>query len=567
MTKNKKAFTVTSLLATLMIGILASGSFSSSDILHIKADTVWRHYVGLDPTYSEIGAHEYWTDCAGTTLLYNPGGTIVEAGTLDMEYAESLPWSDDRKLDVLTRTYDFEDGVVPHHFKKGPKVTSFTINDTEGVNGSKCLQVNISGSDYFFGLTDVWLEYAFSDSSIEAVAFDAKATKQTNNFRSGAGVCLEENTNGYGLYTTYKTFYYTREMYENWVPGGYMFKGGGLTSSDKVYLDNFRYCTYDGSLEQVTFDVGLITTDSSGNKSIRGKTGQAALVSGAGATAVDFSYNYKTQGNRSLHITKQNGYLAVFTNKTFYNSLSEVGMAFDIYITMDIAFTGNDNTAFYPYFNSTGNPKNCWQTYCLRKNQVGTDGRFLILQGSPAGEVYIDNIRPLEAFESFEDNIYTADYGEYTYASRFEIASETEGNKVRDNYHNINVMINGAVWTGAEVEKETFSNGVQSVRFDSNDKGYSAVFISPSLFNFCKNNGYAVRFDAYTNGQSFTGGTLIGNKINGACMNNWGTVTFSGSELDDPAVAGRCNGRISTAQFNGAGSFWIDNIRVVKLDS
>ena len=105
----------------------------------------------------------------------------------------------------------------------------------------------------------------------------------------------------------------------------------------------------------------------------------------------------KSEGNYSLKFVKSaSGYLAFYTIRNVKELMGPNGtFSFDLYSTVQA--NGNAQvTNFQDGRNQVSlgtHYANEWHTYTLDGSQITDDGRFLILQGSTAGDWYIDNIR------------------------------------------------------------------------------------------------------------------------------------------------------------------------------
>ena len=115
-------------------------------------------------------------------------------------------------------------------------------------------------------------------------------------------------------------------------------------------------------------------------------------------------------GTYSLAIEKGNGYmyLTMRTDSTAYANLSG-GFSFWIYSTTAINgttasnFINGDNAKFNGGAGMTI-PANTWTQVIVTASDI-KNGRFLIMQGSWAGTVYIDDIEPIDA-----NSVYTVTY-------------------------------------------------------------------------------------------------------------------------------------------------------------
>ncbi len=555
--------------------------------LFANGTEIWSHYQELAPTFDKVGVREYWISCDSHEIVFiKPdvaSNNIVEKGVPSQEFLNGLQPGDSRIADKFETIYTFEDNKVPSCLTAVANIKSFEIDATNGTRGSKCLKVNIGGSDYSFGLTKSYFDAAFADESVNAVKFDAKGTINSNNFRyrtkyncSGDSNTFEEYNSGSGITTNWKTFYFTRNMYNSWTTGSAMLKGGDYPNGSTLWIDNIELSkiSYDAtskSNEYVGFEFGTVvnkSTDSSGSFSIRSTSGELGLVSGAGVDAVDFDYTKHTEGNRSLHIHKVSGkYVAFYLSKAFYNSLSDEGVYFDMFTDDGINSSPtvkNLQTGVNTVFNKAQTAGR-WQQYHMTKSQISTDGRLLQFNGTTTnGNIWIDNIRPANGAYENSESAYALKAGDYVTFADFEV-TESNYNTIRDSYKNYTLIVNGGNQSGAEISLDHPEDWhYRSMKTTYSAKGSCAIFFNPT---FLEDNFYnGVSFDIYTE-QTFTGGTSFGGKVNAIGTNKWGTVTLAEDELYDPAKPGQnvINGRVFNGNFNASGSFYIDNIRPASL--
>lgn len=580
---NKK-LTLVCLSSLTMIAVIGITTFGQNfDIFKFNAtgNEPWSHYETLNPTFERNGIKEYWVSCATHQHVFEKPdvepSNIKEMGVPSVDFLKTLDESDDRLLPEYKRVYDFEDGIVPYEMKPVLNIGSFEIDPSNGVDGSKCLKVNIAKSDYKFGLSKDYFDLVFQDEQVKSVKFSCKGTLDTNNFRystafnsGGDSNTFEEYKVGSGITTDWKTFFFTRNMYNSWRSDSAMVKGGAYGSSDYLLVDNIEISKQGYDINTKTanylgFESGTVinnSTTTNGSFSVRGVQYEVALVSGAGVDSVTFDNSKHTEGNRSLHIHKVSGkYLALYLDSPFYSSLDENGIYFDMYTDDSI----NSNSVAAGIQTGVNTVFNCqqvagrWQQYHMSKAEIGTDGRLLQFSGTtPNGNIWIDNIRPANNYEDFE-NAYATHYGQYANATKFALLESDNGN-LRDAWKNFSVIANGANIESTSISLDLSENWHnKSFKVTYSNSGYCALFLNPKLLSDNFDNG--IQFDIYSE-QKFTEGTVFGDSVNQK-LNEWQTITLKGDELYDPAKPGQkvINGRIFSQNFLGKGSFYIDNIR------
>lgn len=582
----KKANLITGGILCTICAVCFSATISSSDLssrfLNLRASntTRWSHYSRIDPSFTDYGCNEYWISCGANherqfTKPEIDDELIDEKGQPSNEFYASLTPGDGYYLEPYRYLYDFEDGVIPA-LDKNQFVRSVSVSSTDGVEGSKCLKFTVANNDFQFGLPKSFFDGVFSDPDIVSVQFDAKASSASQNFRYNTQYLVggnpsqpfEDYAAGAGITTDWKTFYFTRDMYNYWDASSYMIKG--TIGGGDVYIDNVKTSTKDpySHVTSLGFETNTVidktATSTLNTLSVRiGVNVQSMEVSGAGVVTNSYGYSYsiKSEGNRSFYFTKQSGYLAVYLNRNIVNSIPGDYVLIDMYST----------TGFNSYDNNKGitdgqnNPfnratiGNNWFTLVLNKaNGITTDGRILTMSGSAAGTVYFDNIRGIGAVDNFE-SAYGFNAGQYGYVLDYKTeTTESAGNTIRDKNKNYSIMINGANLTKVEITSEKANGGHYSAKFTYSAKGYCAMFINPNLLNTYLPMGYSVAFDIWASA-SFTSGQLAGVSVP---VGQWTTVTLTADKFEGHST-GSYNGRFSTASFNDAGTFYIDNLRLI----
>lgn len=577
------ALSLGAVVATLAVTTTSGNLFNRSDA---GSDEVWNHYIGVKATMENRGIKEYWVSCSTHVTQFEAplSGTIMDKGAPSLDFINSLTDNDERLIMPFHRIYDFEDGVIPECIIANNIVTGALITTDGGVEGSKALEVTVKAGDFKFGFDKDYLDAAFASNAVKAVAFDAKSTVASENWRydtpqgepsASASQPYEAYSSGNaGVATTWKTFFFTRKMYNSWVDNvSYMIKGS--TGVATITIDNVRPVTYDiyDNITQFGFESNCMKSSSSSTfEALRGASANAITVSGAGLVADSWGYAYdkKTEGNRSMKFTKQSGYLALSLNTSIINTIPGDYVVFDLYTTS--AFNSKtDNLGMATGMNGVVDnekqiPGNKWITLTFKKNCSGTgdittDGRFLILQGSTACDVYLDNIRGIDKLDDLE-TAYAFNAGQYGYALDYKTeTTETAGGTIRDTNKNYTFLVNGGCCAKTEVTTEKSSTGNKSVKYTWSGKGYCAMFINPLLLNMVLPKGFSVSFDIWAS-KSFTGGTFMGNAVN-SHIGEWTTVTIDASNFEYDATKGNYNGRFSTANYNEAGVFYVDNFQLI----
>ena len=371
-----------------------------------------------------------------------------------VQYCTFLGWYDEdgNKWEATSGTWTIQDDIeltarynknitfddieaVPGCFKVADQTESLSIVNG-GVNGSKMLQIHANGGAPAMNATVAFLAEYFADSDVDYIAFDAKATKNNNNFRrdtrhsSGAlnAVTYEHDmtfTNPVDSVTypttgvradAWKTFYFSRADYDFWVSQNKtearFIATGGFASGDNIYIDNIRPATSaERAVSGYSFEsVGIRVNDAGGVTLLfymldKGTTWQFNMGS-AGFTNVGITSENATDGNSALKFTKAAGELSINmpSNKSPYTDIvTKTGYwAIDIYVPEDADTTFIYQTTNYP---GVTPKKGAWSTYYLSNNM-----NVVKLTDTTGGTYLIDNIRSITAEEykagaySFEAN-------------------------------------------------------------------------------------------------------------------------------------------------------------------
>ncbi len=376
---------------------------------------MWRHYSGVAPTLNERGTKEYWVSCSTNEHIFSApiDVTIQEGPALSRSFVNALSNDDDRLVPSYTEIMGFEDGNVPTYVTPKQNISSLSIVN-DGTEGNKCLKITVSGSDYGVYFAKEYLDAVFSNPDIVAINFDAKGSIASSNFRAkinGNNITYEQNNTNYGLDTKWKKFSYTRDYYNAYASGDAMIFGGGLTSGNYVLVDNIVPVTEN--LTSFGFENGFYNTSSkiymsAGHSNSEPASEQILKLlpdSACSLSNIGFDYSDKTEGNRSFTFTKTNGYIAICLSTAIKESLGD-----NSYVKFDFktSVTINSNPSVKNATDGKNNPlggtgyqlkANEWITIKLFSTDcLSSDGRFLIIQGSTAGTIHIDNIR----FEYYE---------------------------------------------------------------------------------------------------------------------------------------------------------------------
>ncbi|MCQ2742471.1 MAG: hypothetical protein MJ239_04145 [Bacilli bacterium] len=364
-------------------------------------------YVGADG--SELGTSTVTYDAEYTLRSEEDGYTWYLE---DEKISKTGVWNIAKDVTLTSKSkylyVDFEDGENADILVAKIGTTQSNIKIADDALLGKCLKVTLTSNYTMLDVKSGVFDSMFKDPAVMEVWFDAKGDWQSNDFRymhNGGKVTYEQNLNEYGLSDGWKTFAFTRAMYENYKTGtneAFIY-AAGATSGLSIYFDNIRV-SYK-ALDSYGFENGrLVSQTTSGYEKIASyrafnSTSELFVANGASITSYGFDYENKTEGNRSLRITKANNYIAFFY-KGFLSAVDDNHvMKFDLYSTIGAnATVGNfvDGNNSRETYGISSHPADKWCTYTVTKNMMDGNGRFLIVQGSTGGDWFFDNFRLVE---------------------------------------------------------------------------------------------------------------------------------------------------------------------------
>jgi hypothetical protein len=136
-------------------------------------------------------------------------------------------------------------------------------------------------------------------------------------------------------------------------------------------------------------------------------TASLSVGEGNGANDVNalsnarIEYTIKHSGDCSLAFDKGKGYVSM-SRHAQSEALTTFASGFTFWIYSTTAIDGTSGSAFYNGVNARFNggaglmiPANTWVQVTVQPEDIG-NGRFLILQGSWTGTIYLDDFQPLK---------------------------------------------------------------------------------------------------------------------------------------------------------------------------
>ena len=624
-TKKILTFSVLASIPLLAMGAII-GTREGLAKVFASDNEIWSHYSEVPSTYSTKGCREYWVSCSTHEHQFTApsSANIVDKGAPSQSWIDSLDNDDDRLIAIKDTLIDFEEDGDNSLFSIVAGFTSFGIANGEGVDGSKALKFsrnNATASDCKLALDYEYLQAVFSDPDVKSLSFYAKGTNVTNNFRhikvaaqyvnndNDITHCYENNTTGWGITNEYKKFYLTRGVFSQMTSTD-LFIQYNVGAGD-LFIDNLQPAYtdyYDYSINSFEFG-GSFTSGAEIKVPGVGSNASADFIVQNRDTnvALDVSYDYSlhTEGVRSLKITKTTQEVDFRLGGRFaYNKIPAEGIYFDYYSTINVngAFVTDDGTSYRPglltdgFAGNVGNGskaiiaatnmpaakanfvvyKNTWYTFHILKSQINSgNGRFFVVNAhdyATSGTFYIDNIRFADShpLDSFEDayTFYGGNSGDFGGgASSFKTTAEMMETG-QPTIVNTGEFIFTSRWSAArsvEITDERASDGHKSLKYELTkaaafEMRYSYV---NQLFKYADAK---IAFDVYSDDldDSKLKLTTVNNRVITITKGAWTTIELT---KDDFYVARTCmysNNRRFTENAFGAGTVYIDNIRLIN---
>ena len=563
------------------IKLNANGGSVESTTVKVAYDSEW----SLDPATPAKMYQEFlgWFDSEGNKVT---GGVWKSTTGLSLtaKYSENLSFETYSSIPSFMATCDTAGTAV--------------ITEALSTDGSKALQIPVTGSAPGLRATIEFVASFFADSNVEAIAFDARTDNtRNNNFRrvtqngSNFSAKTYEADNAYnGIANWWKTFYFTRADYNAWISNNATFEkfitSGGFSAGENIYVDNMRPVTSAQiSANTYGFENAGLRLD---GKNILVYTSPVdysgtwnfGFLNNVAPTDYRLVEGHATQGSRALQVTRPAGTSTIrFNNNTvkMYKDMISTGYyAFDIWVP-----EGSD--AKIEVYNAKDNgtsreiikpKKGAWNTiyiggYALLTTQ--TNPSPVTITDTTGGTYAVDNFRCVTQEE----------YNAYIYGfENFDGALRTD-----------KVPLSGtesvAYFYGAtDHQNNTFSfavSGSSSVQISAAWYETSIVHSGNYSLAFTKANGYIslsmnTNSEAYKllkNGFTFWIYADTVNALNGQTATNFidgcnnkfnggeGLIVYkqTWTQITVPASSINGSGRFLIIQGSTGGTIYIDDIQ------
>lgn len=479
-----------------------------------------------------------WQDAKGNTVAMEGDWTVASDVTLKAVYSKGV-------------TFETLESV-PTYMTASGTTASMSIVEMTTTDGNKALEIKSTNtadggasSAPAMKVTLDFLASFFADESVDYIAFDAKSgATTTGNFRrvtirangSFSADPYEEDNGFNGIRPdAWKTFYFSRTDYNNWidkkVTAESFIATGNFTSGDSIYVDNIRPATAAERKAGIySFESGGLRVNDGGQTLLfytleTGWHVNIQVESGKAFSNSGYTNEKVTDGVRAVQFTKEAGSFQINfpSDKNSYKDIvTATGYyAVDIYVP-----EGSDATIAYQFTTYPGitPKKGGWTTV-----YVFNSFNVLKVTDTTGGTYVIDNIRSIS-----EEEYYLAALG-----------FEASGSGLRT--HELDETANSSpsyYYAGADHKANTYSiaivegNGENDVSAIKN-VSYSSEVVHGGAYSLCieKGTGYmymAMRTDSMANSLLKNGFTF------------W---IYSTTELDGVNTDNFING--DNAKFNG----------------
>ncbi len=537
------------------------------------------------------GVHAVWSSSNENVATVDKNGVVTAVGTGEATITASfMGASATCTVYILDGTFESNSTVPDYMSNKSGRIENFSIVE---MNGSKVLQATTtaaSTSDVGVFITTEVLGQIFADPDVDYMAFDLKsgATRTGNTVYyhgNGATTWTQYETGGYDSIPvdSFKTYYFPRSEYNNWVSKGvtsarFVMIGGSLVyGGESFYIDNLRPVTEEEKAAALySFEYGGVRTNN-GNSPLfySSNSGSWELsFSNIDSTTAGFTSDIVSDGVRAFKFTKLSGDTAISFNHNTDTTM-ETGMRGAGYVSYDLYVPeGSDAKIVKNGFYSP--LKEGWNTVYAKVDATANEwSRFT---DASASTYVFDNIRFVTeeeyyekayGFESGAGVLRTAEIGEatansgvfYYYGGADATATYSfafiEGNGTND----------VAAITNPRYDSTIKHSGNYSLAFDKGN-GYLSVQMRNDSTAYSKLSG---GFSFWIYSTSAINGTTANNFINGCNgkfndgagitipANTWTQVFVTAADMNPT--------RFLIMQGSWTGTVYIDDIQPIDASA
>ena len=490
----------------------------------------------------------------------------------------------------------FENAGLPSYFTVSNATA--TITEDTATNGNKSLMLTSTTTRESLEVTIEFLADAFADPTVDAIAFDAKASANQVNFRryswrshnNGQYVNVPydiENTDypDSGVLTTWKTFYFLRSDYNHWVASNTTKQNfmivDQVSAGYVLYIDNIRPVAFNsvygfegGALRKKDSDSAAYYSPST----ILGTNGYAngnwmVAFSGSVITAASITYDNVSEGMRAIQVTKTAGTMNIYMPKgrgMLEDVIANDYLAIDVYVPAGVNATYeivNGGTQFTTVSLKAG----AWNTVYIRSPLSALNEYPLKITDTTGGIYVIDNIRGITV-EEYNKAVWDFEIsggGLRDDTSVFYYYAGVDHKSAGSPHFGIAVQKSDATFENPHFDHEIVHSGTTSFAF-TKTIGYIALSIKRASSygdSYLLKNGFT--FWIYSTVSINGTGTLnFSNghtqKLNGGegqfvTKNQWVQITIRPEDIND-------NGRFLIIQGSTAGTFYLDGFEPLPAE-
>ena len=537
------------------------------------------------------GAHAIWSSSNESVATVDENGVITGVSVGEATITASfLGEKTTCKVTVVDGTFESFSEVPSYMSNKSGRIETFSIVEMNGSNVLQATTTAASTSDVGVFITTDALSAFFADPDVDYMAFDLRsgATKTGTTVYyhgSGATAWTKYETGGYDSIPvdSFKTYYFPRAEYEDWVSAGvtsarFVMIGGSLVcGGESFYIDNLRGVTEaEKTADWYSFEYGGLRTNN-GNSPLfyEPNSGSWSIsFSNIDSTTAGFTSDIVSDGVRALTFKKLAGDTAFSFNHTT-DTPKETAMREAGYVTLDLYVPAGSDAKVIK--NNYYSPlKEGWNTVYAKVD--ATANEWLRINDTTASTYVVDNIRFLTeeeyyekayGFESGAGVLRTAEIGDasttggvfYYYGGADATATFSfafmEGNGTND----VNVISNPRYDSTIKHSGEYSlafekGNGYMSVQMRSDSTAYSKLSGGFSFWIYSTTAIDGVNTSNFYNGCNalFNGGAGIT-----IPANTWTKVIVTTDDMNPT--------RFLIMQGNWAGTVYIDDIQPIDANA
>ncbi len=448
------------------------------------------------------GAHANWSSSNEDVVTVNDNGEVSAISEGEATITVSFMGAT-AKCEVIVSEVSFETmETAPSYMSNAGSTAELLFADVDTTHGGRTLQIQSTdaGNTPSLNVTLDFLAAFFEDPTVDYIAFDAKSEmSMTTNFRRSTirttgsvgswgqetyeADIIADNTQITGIKNdAFKTFYFSRTDYNNWVNNGktkeMFISAGSMEKGDCIYLDNIRPVT---EAERVAACYSLETggiRPNGGNLLVymanTGSTWQYAItadnVNGSKPTFNYFGFvnDGASHGGRALMFVKTAGQITMRMNSTSVQMYKDLAQstgyyAFDLYVSGDVDVeivpTYLSNSVIPGHTSVKGEG---WTTFYVQPK----DNVSIRLTDTTGGMYMLDGFRSISETE-YKEAMYGFEAG--TGGLRTNLLNDANTNKGAFYYYGWKDDYSGvaATITVAEGNGSGDTNAVSNARFDT----------------------------------------------------------------------------------------------------